>query len=299
MKCVALMIAAGVVALPMAVGAQDHSNHQTRAATPSTSHDHQERAPPSKATTAEHPSSAAHAPAKHVPPDPPQHQMRDMSEEEMIDLMGMDDTSKLLFVRADSFEWRNASERDAFAWDIQGWYGGDYTKLWVKSEGEANGGESESRNELLLDHIIARWWSFQAGIRHDMTDRPARTWLAFGIQGLSPYWFEVEATAYVGEQGRTALRLSAEYEVLLTQRLVLQPEIELNAYGKTDEDNLIGQGLSDGEASLRVRYEFRREVAPYVGVAWQTHFGETADLLQEAGRERSELHWLAGVRWWF
>jgi copper resistance protein B len=308
-RCIALAIIGIVVALPMAVSAQDHSSHQPTSATPSALHDHHELAVPSKATAehaqhnstphAEHSSPTAHASSKHVPPDPPQHPMRDMSEEEMIELMGMDDTSKFLFVRADSFEWRDASERDAFAWDIQGWYGGDYTKLWVKSEGEARGGETESRNEVLVDRVIARWWSLQVGIRHDISEGPARTWLAFGTQGLAPYWFEVEATAYVGEDGRTALRLSAEYELLLTQRLVLQPEVEINAYGKTDEDNLIGQGLSDAEASLRLRYEFRREVAPYVGVAWQTHFGETADLVQEAGHERSELHWLAGVRWWF
>jgi copper resistance protein B len=303
----ALTLLCLVATLSTTANAQDHSTHQV---TPATSNaPYEDHAHPSLAAEQDHSqhgqatqveqSSSTRKTAPHVPPDPPQHPMRDMSEEEMIELMEMNDTSLFLFARADAFEWRNASEGDAFSWDVQGWYGGDYTKLWAKSEGDARNGESESRNELLVDRVIARWWSVQAGVRHDVNEGPSRTWLALGIEGLAPYWFEVEATIYVGEQGRSALRVATEYDLLLTQRLVLQPEIEFNVYGKTDEANLIGRGLSDAEASLRLRYEFRREFAPYVGLAWHTRFGETADLIQEAGHDRSELQWLAGVRWWF
>lgn len=303
-------VTASIVCLAAALwttaSAQDHSTHQATPTASSTQrsddpspaaeeHDHSQH---QHRMETERPSSTR-VTAPHVPPDPPQHPMRDMSEEEMIELMEMNDTSNFLFVRADAFEWRSANDRDAFAWDMQGWYGGDYTKLWAKSEGEANDGELESRNEVLVDRVVARWWSVQAGIRHDVNEGPSRTWLVLGVEGLAPYWFEVEATIYVGAQGRSALRVATEYDLLITQRLVLQPELELSVYGKDDKENQIGHGLADAEASLRLRYEFRREFAPYVGVTWQTRFGETAELARQQGHDRAELKWLAGARWWF
>ena len=133
----------------------------------------------------------------------------------------------------------------------------------------------------------------------DVYKRQNRTWAAFGIQGLAPYWFELDLTGYVGEEGRTALRLSAEYELLLTQRLVLQPRLEANLYGKSDEARGIGSGLSDAVAGLRLRYEVNRQFAPYVGVEWASKFGQTADLAKAEGNPRSETLWVAGVRFWF
>lgn len=267
-------------ALMSAAHAQDHSQHEAAAS----HHDH---------------ARMMSELAPHVPPDPPQRPMHEMSAEEMIELMEMDDAAAFFALRADSFEWRAADAGDVFAWDVQGWYGGDYTKLRIETEGDAHEGDVEARNELLVDRLIARWWSLQFGVRHDVHEGPSRSWAAFGVRGLAPYWFEVEATAYVGEAGRTALRLAVDYEVLLTQRLILQPEIELDVYGKADEENLIGSGLADAELALRLRYEIWRELAPYVGVSWQRTFGETADLARAAGDDRSELYWLAGVRWWF
>ena len=169
----------------------------------------------------------------------------------------------------------------------------------LKSEGERIAGDLDARSELLWDHVAARWWSLQAGIRHDLGEGPSRTWAAFGVQGLAPYWFEVEATAYVGEQGRTAARFSAEYELLITQRLVLQPRFEVSFFGKSDPRNGIGSGLADTDIDLRLRYEFRREFAPYVGVTWTHSYGTTADLARVSGRDTDDLQVVAGLRVWF
>ena len=152
---------------------------------------------------------------------------------------------------------------------------------------------------MLWDRVIARWWDVQAGVRHDFSDGPSRTWAAFGVQGLAPYWFEVEATVYVGDDGRSAARLVGEYELLLTQRWVLQPKIELNLYGKEDAANRIGAGLAKADVGLRLRYEIRREFAPYVGIVWTRHFGETADLAREADEKVSGAQFVAGLRIWF
>nr|WP_298720663.1 copper resistance protein B [uncultured Steroidobacter sp.] len=235
----------------------------------------------------------------HVPPDPPQHQMGDMSEAEMAEMMDMDDTALFGMVAFDQLEWRDTNEGNALAWDGRAWLGNDYDKAWFKAEGERFDGDYEGSAELLWDHVFSRWWSWQAGVAHDFGAGPSRTWAAFGVQGLAPYWFEIEALAYVGEEGRTSARFSAEYEMFLTQRLILQPKLEFKLYGKDDPANRIGAGFSDAELGLRLRYEIRREFAPYVGVVWSRKFGETADLVREHGDEVEEAQWVAGVRVWF
>jgi copper resistance protein B len=235
--------------------------------------------------------------SRHVAPDPPTHAMRDMSEREMIELMHMDDEASVLFIKADATEWR--SGKNEFSWDIQGWYGGDYDKLMLKSEGDLVNGDTDARVELLWDRVIGRWWNVQAGVRHDVNQGPSRTWIALGIQGLAPQWFEIEATVYLDEEARSALRLAVDYELLFTQRLILEPKVEMNVFGKADKENLIGSGLSDSELALRLRYEIKRELAPYVGVAWTRLHGETADIAEAAALDSSEVQWLAGLRWWF
>jgi copper resistance protein B len=237
---------------------------------------------------------------EHVPPDPPAHEMHEMPYEAMAEMMSMDDTDPYGKVLVDQLDWRSTDDADAIGWDMQAWYGSDYNKLWFKSEGERSDGTTEeARAELLWDRIFSRWWSAQAGIRHDFDEGPSRDWLAVGVQGLAPYFFEVEATAYFGEGGRTAARFSAEYDLLLTQRLILQPELELNAYGKADPERGLGSGVSDAQVALRLRYEIRREIAPYVGIAWVRHLGNTADLLRASGEDDSDVEFLAGIRFWF
>ena len=236
---------------------------------------------------------------QHVAPDPPQTHVHDMSYDEMVAMMGMDDRALFGKVMLDRLEWRDADVA-SYEWDAAAWYGGDFNKVWLATEGEHVGGAvADARVELLWDRILTAWWSTRLGLREDTGVGPTRDWLAFGVAGLAPGFFELEAMAFVGDSGRTALRLSADYDLLLTQRLVLRPEAEVNLYGSDDPERLIGSGVSDLEIGLRLRYEFRREFAPYLGVSWSKRFGESADLSQAAGDDTDELSLVAGLRVWF
>lgn len=202
------------------------------------------------------------------------------------------------FVLVDQLEWQGGAGGPS--WDSRGWIGRDIDRFWFRTEGEAADGDVETAEvHALYGRAIARWWDVVVGVRHDFRPGPSRTWAAVGIQGLAPYWFEVEATAYVGESGRTAFRFETEYELLLTNRLVLQPLLEIDVYGKDDPERGIGAGLSSGEAGLRLRYEIRRELAPYVGVVWSRRFFGTADLARAAGEEVGDTRLVVGVRTWF
>jgi copper resistance protein B len=236
---------------------------------------------------------------EHIPPDPPSHPLGDMSEERMIELMQMEDDAPFSLILGDQLEWRTGDGQDALAWDVQGFYGDDYNKVWIKSEGDRTDEDTIGSHEVLWDRLMSRWWTSQLGMRYDTGLARDRTWAAVGVQGIAPYWFDIEATLYVGDEGRTAARFTAEYEMLFTQRLVLQPKLELNAYGKDDAENRIGSGVSTVEAGLRLRYGVRREFAPYIGVNWETKLGRTADYARAVGDDRSELKWLLGVRAWF
>jgi copper resistance protein B len=228
--------------------------------------------------------------------------------------MEMDDKSSTGKVMFDRLEWRDANGGGAFAWNGDAWYGNDYNKVWLKSEGErqretratslgASAVRSDTttiaRTELLWDHTFTRWWNLQTGLRHDSGSGDSRDWAALGVQGLAPGFFNIEATAYVGGSGRTAARVSAERDLLFTQRLILQPEFEVNLYGKSDSANGIGSGLSDFELALRLRYEFRREFASYVGAVWMRRFGTSADFARAAGEDPNDIRWVAGLRVWF
>jgi copper resistance protein B len=286
-------------AAPSKSSAQEQDSDAHAHHSPAAGHDASE----SQADEHAHHRSADDAPTEseraHVPPDPPQHFMGDMSKERMIELMQMDDEALFGKVLLDQLEWRESDGADAQVWEFDAWYGDDYNKLWFETEGERADGEEEGRVELMWDRIISPWWSLQTGVRQDFGGGPSRTWLDLGVQGLAPYLFEIDAAIYVGEQGRTAARFSGEYDMLITQRLILQPEMELRLYGKNDPENGIGSGLSDIEVSLRLRYEIRREFAPYVGLHWEGKFGGTADLARDKGHDVSELRLVAGLRAWF
>jgi copper resistance protein B len=156
----------------------------------------------------------------------------------------------------------------------------------------------EAEAHLLYGRAFSRWWDLVVGVRQDVRPGPAQTWGAFGVQGLAPYWFEVEATGYVSDSGQTAVRLEAEYELLLTNRLVVRPLVEFNLYGQSNLERGIGAGLSSSDLGLRVRYEIRRELAPYVGLTWKTTYGETRDLVQAAGDRAGALRLVMGLRLW-
>lgn len=203
-------------------------------------------------------------------------------------------------LRVDQLERRYSSDSAATAYDLQGWFGGSYDRAVLKAEGEIDDDQlKEARTELLWGHAVAPFWDTQLGIRHDAGEGPSRNWLGFGVQGLAPYWFELDVTAYIGESARSALRLNAEYELLITQHLILQPRVETNFYGQRDADRKRGKGLSDVAIGVRLRYEIYREFAPYVGVEHVRKFGDTADFARPTGEDERLTQLVAGLRFWF
>jgi copper resistance protein B len=203
------------------------------------------------------------------------------------------------FVLADQLEWQSGQGSTAVNWDVTGWIGRDRNRFWFRTEGDATSGELEQgQAHALYGHQFSRWWDVVAGLRQDLRPGDPQTWAALGVQGLAPYFFEVEATGYVGAGGRTHFRFETEYELLLTNRIVLQPLVEAEIYGKSDPERGLGAGLSSGEVGLRLRYLIRREFAPYVGVVWTRRFFETADFAQEAGEPTAGVRLALGVRLW-
>lgn len=200
----------------------------------------------------------------------------------------------------DRFEAIRAPAATGLAWDMHGWIGKDINRLWLKLQGMRLFGKTEdAKVEALWGHAFAPFWDWQTGIRRDFGGGPARTWAAFGIQGLAPYWFDAEATLYVSNAGRVAARVRSTYDVRFSQRIVLTPEIEANAYAKTDEAREIGSGLADLRLGLRLRYEVLRDFAPYIGVVWGKKMGKTADFARAAGQSATDRQIIAGIRWWF
>ncbi|WP_242112716.1 copper resistance protein B [Luteimonas aquatica] len=205
--------------------------------------------------------------------------------------------SYVLFNRLETWD---ADPGRGLGWEAQGWIGTDLDRLWLRSEGERSDGHTESADlEVLYGRSVAPWWDLVAGVRHDFKPGDAQTFAAFGVQGLAPQKFEVSATAYLGERGQTAARLEAEYELLLTNRLILQPLVEATLFGKDDPARGIGAGLGTVEAGLRLRYEFTRKFAPYVGVVHERAFGKTADLRRGDGEPGDDTRIVVGLRTWF
>ncbi len=204
------------------------------------------------------------------------------------------------FLLFDRLETWDAAPGSGEAWEVAGWVGRDIDKLRVRSEGERTHGHTESADlELLYSRAIAPWWDLTAGVRHDFAPGKSQDWAAIGVIGMAPYKFEVEATAYVGASGRTALRAEAEYSLLLTDRLILQPLVEAEWHGRSDAARGVGAGLGKVETGLRLRYEIRREFAPYVGIVHERSFGRSADFQREEGEDTRDTRVVFGVRMWF
>jgi copper resistance protein B len=199
----------------------------------------------------------------------------------------------------DQFEGRIGGE-GSFRWDGEAWAGTDANRLWLKSEGTlTNGRVGDGSHQALYDRPISTYFDLQGGVRYDIDSGPSRGWAALGIQGLAPQWFDVEATAYVSDSGHFAARLQTFYDLLLTQRLILEPEIELNFHSKADPGRGTGSGLSDLDAGLRLRYELTRKVAPYLGVVFEDKFGGTAAFTRRVGETVDDVRFTFGVRSWF
>lgn len=210
----------------------------------------------------------------------------------------MGDEEYLGSVIVDRLESVTSRGNTSMTYDWQAWYGNSYDKALVRAEGEIEAGTfKNARNELLWAHAITPYWDTQLGIRYDSGKGTDRGWLAFGVQGLMPYWIYTEATAYVNEQGRTSFRLEFEYDWLLTQKLILQPRVEMNFYSQSDPSRGVRDGLSDVEVGLRLRYEIVREFAPYVGVDWATGYNPTTQNITPSSIDT--LQFVAGVHVWF
>lgn len=204
-------------------------------------------------------------------------------------------------VLAERFEIGTGDGDDSYLWDVQGWYGGDINKLWLKSAGEGDAGDSPSTAEFqaLFSHAIAPFFDIQAGVRQDFRPDPERSHLVIGLQGLMPYVFEIDVAAFLSDDGDLTARLEGEYDALINQRLILQPRLELNISAQDIPELGIGSGFASVEAGIRLRYEIRREFAPYIGIGWERKLGDTGDIAQDSGEDRSSLRAVVGVRAWF
>jgi copper resistance protein B len=222
-------------------------------------------------------------------------------------MSGWEETDEIVFSKiiSDQLEYRNNDIGDAWRWDIQGWRGTDYKKLWVKFEGDdevsVNAGSLEL--QTLYSRSVAPFWDLQIGGRFDRAYNSGvsnnRFLAVIGFQGLAPYWFELEPALFLSEDGDVSARITGTYDLLFSQRLVLQPRFEVNVAGSEVRDFGVGSGLNDVQLGLRLRYEIRREFAPYVGVSWKRQFGNTADLTRAEGGDVDNLAFLAGFRVWF
>lgn len=212
----------------------------------------------------------------------------------------MDDDPLVGMLLLDQLEWQDTSPDSALAWNVTAWLGHDTGRLLFRSEGESTDSDVEElRAELLWSKPIARWWDVVGGLRQDGGTGPGRTYGVIGIQGLAPYRFHIEADLFAGERGQIGTRLESSYDVLLTNRLILVPRAELQAFAKDDAATGIGNGLSQLELGLRLRYEVRRELAPYVGVEWSGSFGDTADFARAGNESVRNTYVVAGIRFWF
>ena len=200
-----------------------------------------------------------------------------------------------------TFDQLEVREHDGGAVKGDLWFGGDRDKFWLKTEWERSEGETEKAElHALYSRAISAYWDLQTGVRHDFeTESDTRNWGVIGLHGLAPYFFEVDSALFVGEEGDTALRLEAEYELLFTQQWILSPEIEADFFGQNDREAGTGSGLSDIELGLRLRYEFTPQFAPYIGVHYEKKFGNAADFARDEGEHTSVTSWVLGLHAWF
>lgn len=205
----------------------------------------------------------------------------------------------------DQLEMRQVGGQQPIGWQASAWVGGDLTRIWLKSEGEipttARGGRAEA--QTLFSRLISPFWEFQAGLRIDARreaggDR-ARLQAAVGFEGLAPYWFDVEPVLFVSTAGDISARVEATHDMFITQRLLLQPRVDVNIAVQKVPDYGVGSGLNDLDVGFRLRYEIRREFSPYIGFRWERRFAGTADLARQAGEHVSITSLLGGVRFWF
>lgn len=206
----------------------------------------------------------------------------------------------VFWFQGDRLETQVREGTDAFLWDIQGYYGGPTERLWFKSEGEGEWGSAPDDAEVqaLFSKAFKPFWDLQAGIRHDLAG-PDTTHAVIGVQGLAPYMFEIDTALFLSHRGDITARIEAEIDQRITQRLILQPRIEANLSAQDIRELGIGTGLDQIEIGARLRYEIRREFAPYIGIEQSWRTGNGADFARLRGEDPSVTSVLAGIRFWF
>jgi copper resistance protein B len=213
----------------------------------------------------------------------------------------VDDERVYVHALLEQFEYRAASSDNLSRWEGEAWVGTDKNRLWLRSEGEVDrhGAVKDGQTELFFDRPITSFFDLQAGVRYDLDSAPGRAWAAFGVEGLAPYFLRVAATVYASDSGHFAAKAQGSYDLLLTQRLILQPQMEVNAYTASDTRRRQGSGFSDLDTGLRLRYEVSRKFAPYLGVSYKRMFGQTATYTRADGDSVGDVNVLIGVRAWF
>ena len=261
--------------------------------------------PEDRDLTAPLPDGVYHSPALPPPPGEP---IRKIAEDEPgkapsnFGLEVIHDNRLKYYFMADRAEYRwNNDGGEVALWDVQGWIGGDYNKLWIESEGEWKRGEGvEKANiEVLYARSITSFWNLRGGVRYDIEPKPERTFGVLSLQGLSPYFFETEFNAYVDHEGRVSFNVEVEFDIRLTQRLVLQPRVESDLAVQDAPEYDLGSGFTKIELGARLRYEISRKFAPYVGVSWESALGETKDIILRKGGDPGSVSLVTGVRLWF
>ncbi|MGB3930981.1 MAG: copper resistance protein B [Sphingobium sp.] len=191
--------------------------------------------------------------------------------------------------------------QNAYRWDGEAWFGGDINRLTIKSEGEGKLRRSTGRAEIqaLYSRAISPYWNLQGGVRLDRRLSSSRAYASVGVEGLAPYWFDIEAALFVSDQGDILGRIQGYHDMRLTQRLVLQPRAEFNISAQNIPGQRLGSGITDAEIGLRLRYEAKREIAPYVGVSWERKVGGTARIARKTGEGVGTTSLVIGMRIWF
>jgi len=212
------------------------------------------------------------------------------------------DDQLFTLVKIDQLEYRSQDGNDLVSWEGQGRIGNDDHKLALKTEGEYEINANRFENaevQMLYLRRISDFFDAQIGVRHDLEPDPSRTFGVFGVNGLAPQWFEIDASFFVSHKGDASARLEAEYDILITQRLVLEPSAEINLAFSDDRETGVGAGLSDIELGLRLRYEIEREFAPYIGINWERKIGETANFAKAEGEDDNVFSIVVGLRIFF
>ena len=218
----------------------------------------------------------------------------------------MGDEDRYWALVVDQLEHRWQEGADSLRWDLEGWFGGDTNRLWWRAEGDSrtqggSGGEFELH--VFYARHVSAYWDFLVGARQDVVFGPGRnrerTYAVLSLEGLAPYRAELEPSLFVADDGDVSLRLTATTDLYVTQRLIAQPRFEINVAADDAREFGVRSGVNDVELGLRLRYEIRREVAPYVGVSWLRRIGSTAELARARGEGKQDLAFVAGVRFWF